>query len=66
MKILSIITHPVLLQTRNNFVHLWNTNEDILDEIRPFLDSNATDRFKAQKGSKDIIKIVNLTSVVLP
>ncbi len=30
------------------------------------LDSNATDMFKAQKGSKDIIKIVHVTSVVQP
>ncbi len=30
------------------------------------IDSNATDTFKAQKGSKDIIKIVHVTSVVQP
>ncbi len=30
------------------------------------LDSNATEMFKAQKGSKDIIKIVHVTSVVEP
>ncbi len=30
------------------------------------LDSNATEMFKAQKDSKDIIKIVRVTSVVEP
>ncbi len=30
------------------------------------LDSNATEMFKAQKGGKDIIKIVHVTSVVEP
>ncbi len=30
------------------------------------LDSNVTDMFKAQKGSKDIVKIVHVTSVVQP
>ncbi len=51
-------------QTRKAFVHLQNTNEDIFDEIRELSYPNATDRFKAQKGSKDIIKIVHVTSVV--
>ncbi len=40
------------------------------DEIRelydPAEDSNATEKFKAQKGSKDIIKIVHVKSVVQP
>ncbi len=31
-----------------------------------YKDLNATDTFKAQKGSKDIIKIANVTSVVQP
>ncbi len=39
----------------------------IFDEIRelsdPPIDSNVTTTFKAQKGSKDIVKIVNVTSV---
>ncbi len=30
------------------------------------IDSNTTDKFKAQKGNKDIVKIVNVTSVVQP
>ncbi len=32
----------------------------------PSIDSNATTTFKAQKGSKDIVKIVHVTSVVPP
>ncbi len=32
----------------------------------PCIDSNAADTFKAQKGSKEIIKIVNVTSVIQP
>ncbi len=54
-------------QTGKTFVHLRNTNYDIFDEIRAFwpsIDSNATDTVKAQKGSKDIVKIVHVTSVV--
>ncbi len=30
------------------------------------IDSKATEMFRAQKGSKDIIKIVHVTSVVQP
>ncbi len=30
----------------------------------PSIDSNATDTFRTQKGSKDIVKIVHVTSVV--
>ncbi len=30
------------------------------------IDSNTTDTFKAQKGSKDIIKMVHVTSVAQP
>ncbi len=61
----------MLFQTFKTFVHLWNTNEDIFNEIQklsdpPYIDSNTTDTFKAQKGSKDIVKIVHVTSVVQP
>ncbi len=45
-----------------------NTNYYMFDEIREFsypaIDINATTTFKAQKGSKDIVKIVHVTSVV--
>ncbi len=33
MKILSLITPLMLLQTHKTFVHLQNTNEDVFDEI---------------------------------
>ncbi len=32
----------------------------------PCIDSNVTTTFKAQKGSKNIIKIVHVTSMVQP
>ncbi len=56
-------------QTRKTFVYLWNINYDIFYEIREFSNpayNNATDMFKAQKGSKHIGKIVHVTSVVQP
>ncbi len=37
---------------------------EILELSDPALDSNATDTFKAQKGSKNIVKVVHVTSVV--
>ncbi len=62
-----------MLMERDHFqrlkpnVLLSNTNLDIFDEIeRPCIDSNATTTFKPQKGSKDIVKTVHLTSVVQP
>ncbi len=50
------------------FVHFRNTNEDILMKSEWFLTlhSNATDTFEAQKGNKDIVKIVHVTLVVQP
>ncbi len=41
-------------QTHKTFVHLWNT---IFDEIRELSDPayTATQLFKPQKGSKDIV-----------
>ncbi len=32
----------------------------------PCIDSNTTDTFKVQKGNKDIIKTVHVTSVAQP
>ncbi len=49
-------------QAHKTFVNLRNTNEDIFDEIRELsgrIDSKATDMFKAQQDSKDIVKIVH-------
>ncbi len=57
-------------QTRKTFVHLRNTNKNIFDEIRelsdPPIDSKGTITIKVQKRSKDIDKIVHVTSVVQP
>ncbi len=54
-------------QTCKTFVHLQNTNDDIFDEIQELsdpIDSKPTTTFKAPKGSKHIVKIVHVTSVV--
>ncbi len=53
-------------QTCKTFFHLWNTNEDILDEIRELSGHpyKGTTTVKAQKGIQDIVKLVHLTSVV--
>ncbi len=70
MKILSLITHfhaiPNLQDLHSSLEHKlryfwWN-----LRAFWPCIDSNATDTFKAQKGSKDIVQIVHVTSVVQP
>ncbi len=57
-------------QTRKTFVHLQNTNYDICYESRelsdPPIDSNDPNTIKAQKHSKDIVKIINVTSGVQP
>jgi len=46
-------------QTRKNFVHLWNTNYDIFDEIRWLRGGPLTAIYliKAPEGRKDNIKI---------
>ncbi len=57
----------MLFQTRKTFVYLRNANHDIFDEIRAFrpcIDSNTTEMFNVQKGTKHIVKIVHVTSVV--
>ncbi len=41
--------------------YLWNPRA-----FWPYIDINATDTIKSQKGSKDIIKIVLVTAVVQP
>ncbi len=54
-------------QTCKTFVQLQNTNKDIFDEIQELSDPEKTTTelptFKVQKGSKDIDKIVHVTSV---
>ncbi len=59
-------------QMRKSFVHLQNTNLDILlryfDEIWELSDPadiHGTTTFKAQKCTKDIIKIVHMTFIIL-
>ncbi len=68
MKILSLITQvliPNLQDLRSSSEHKlryfwWNLKSE------PSIDSNAADMFKAKKCSKDIVKIVHVTSVVQP
>jgi len=56
--------------TCKTFVHLRNRNEDIFDEIWEVydssIDSNLITTFKIQKGTKDIVKTVDVTAVVQP
>ncbi len=70
MKILSLITPPLcrFKPVRPSFIFgtqikifWWNPLA-----FWPCIDSNTTTIFKAQKGSKDIIKTVHVTSVVQP
>ncbi len=57
-------------QTCKTFVHLRNTYQDIFDKFRelsnPPLDSKYSYTINVQKRSKDIIKIIHVTSVVQP
>ncbi len=57
-------------QTCKTFVHLRNTNLDIFDEFwelsDPPIDSKDPYTIKVQKGSKDIVKIIHVTSGVQP
>ncbi len=41
-------------------------SDEIQDLSKPCVDSKANDKFKAQKGTKHIVKIVHVTSVVQP
>ncbi len=73
IKILSLITHPhvVLLTQTCKTIHFhsfmkhklryfwWN-----LRAFWPCIDRNATETFKVQKGSKYIVNIVHVTSMV--
>ncbi len=57
-------------QTCKMFFHFQNANKFFFfiksGAIWPCIDNNAADMFKAQKGSKNIIKIDHVTSVVQP
>ncbi len=55
-------------QTRQAFV-IFRTQTKIFlmkSEIFLILHSSTTEKFKAQEGSKDIVKTVHVTSVVQP
>ncbi len=63
MKILSLITHPHAVQNQRHSFIFGTQIKMFLMKSKSFLtlhiDSNATATFKAQKGSKDIVKIVH-------
>ncbi len=59
----SILGGPWLLGAQDSRLPLPN---GYLRPWRPFIDSNVTTMFKTQKGSKNIVKIVHVTSVVQP
>jgi len=48
------------IQTRKTFIHLWNTNEDLFDEICEIsIDSYTTDTLKLQKVYKGKLILMN-------
>ncbi len=51
----------MLFQTCKTFVYPRNINEDEIRELSDSIDSNTTDTLKAQKGSKDIVKTVDIS-----
>ncbi len=55
-------------QTHKTFVHLRNTNKDSFDAFRelsdPPIDNTDPNTITAQKCSKEIIKIIHVTSGV--
>ncbi len=66
MKILWLFA-LMFFPTPKTFVHLQNTLRYFWwnpSAFHPCIDSNTTDTFKAQKGSKDIDIIVHVTSLV--
>ncbi len=70
MKILSLITDPHAVPNPLRPSLIFRTQVKIFlmksESFLTSIDSNATDTFKAQKGSEDILKIVHVTSVVQP
>ncbi len=59
----------MLFQTCQTFVHLRNTKiffDEFWDLSDPPIDSKDPNTFKVQKRSKDIVKIIHVTSVVQP
>ncbi len=45
-------------------IYQYKSESFLTLDSKPSINSNASFTFKAQKGSKDIIKIVHVTSVV--
>ncbi len=65
MKIMSLITRPHVKPVKHSehkLRYFWRNPRAFL----PCIDSSSTTTFNAQKGSKDIVKIVHVTSVVQP
>ncbi len=52
-------------QTRKTFMHLQNTNSEVWSSLHS-IDSKGPTMIKAQERSKDIVKMVHVTSVVKP
>ncbi len=64
MKIVSLITHPHVVPNPDlclSSEHKLRYFDEIRELSDPPIDSNTTTIFKAQKGSKDIVKIVHVT-----
>ncbi len=64
MKIVSLITHPLVVPNPDlclSSEHKLRYFDEIRELSDPPIDSNTTTIFKAQKGSKDIVKIVHVT-----
>ncbi len=66
VKIMSLITHPHVVSNTLDLRSSLEHKLRYLMKLRAFWPSNVTDMIKTQKGSKDIIKIVHVTSVVQP
>ncbi len=55
-------THKAFVSSSEHKLQYFWWNRELFDP----LDGNVNDTFKAQKGSKGIVKIVHVTSVVQP
>ncbi len=58
---MSFQTHKTFVFRTQINLFWWNPRA-----LWPCKDNSATETFKAKKGSKDIVKIVHVTSVVQP
>ncbi len=65
MKILSLINYPHIIQnSRPSFIFRTQIEIFFMKSSQTSISRNTTDPFKAQKGSKDIVKKVHVTSEV--